>query len=140
MVYLLKKESCSNSNFNFRDDVIFWLHHRFIRERSITMKEIGSLGCLGMEIFKRKLIAKMQARKRFETRILLPTGSVKVECLPPEREIVSSSHSRVIPKTWKMVIDILSWAPSLRAISINQRGGCLVGRFCVNDSCFQMEN
>ena len=36
MVYLLKKESCSNSNFNFRDDVIFWLHHRF-RERSIEV-------------------------------------------------------------------------------------------------------
>ena len=48
-----------------------------------------------------------------------------------------SFHSRVIPKTWKMAIDILSWAPSLRAISINQRGGCLVGRCCVNDSCVQ---
>ena len=30
-----------------------------------------------------------------------PTGSVKVERSPPEREIVSSSGSRVIPKTWK---------------------------------------
>ena len=29
----------------------------------------------------------------------LPTGSVKVECSPPERKVVSSSHSRVIPKT-----------------------------------------
>ena len=38
------------------------------------------------------------------------TGSVKVEFSPPERKVVSSSHSRVIPKTWKMVIDILSWA------------------------------
>ena len=28
-----------------------------------------------------------------------PTGSVKVECSPPERKVVSSSHSRVIPKT-----------------------------------------
>ena len=36
MVYLLKKESCSNSNFNFGDDVIFLLHYRF-RERSIVM-------------------------------------------------------------------------------------------------------
>ena len=27
------------------------------------------------------------------------TGSVKVECSPPEQEVVSSSHSRVIPKT-----------------------------------------
>ena len=27
------------------------------------------------------------------------TGSVKVECLPPERKAVSLSHSRVIPKT-----------------------------------------
>ena len=69
-----------------------------------------------------------------------PTGSVKLECSPPERKVVSSSHSRVIPKTWKMAIDILSWAPSLRAISINQRGGCLVGRCCVNDSCVQMGN
>ena len=30
-----------------------------------------------------------------------PTSSVKVECLPPEREDVSSNHSRVIPKTSK---------------------------------------
>ena len=30
----------------------------------------------------------------------VPTGSVKVECSPPERnKVVSSSHSRVIPKT-----------------------------------------
>ena len=29
-------------------------------------------------------------------------------------------------------IDILSWAPSSRAIWVNQRGGCLVGRCCVN--------
>ena len=29
----------------------------------------------------------------------LPTGSVKVECSPPERKVVSLSHSRVIPKT-----------------------------------------
>ena len=27
------------------------------------------------------------------------TGSVKVESWPPERKVVSSSHSRVIPKT-----------------------------------------
>ena len=33
MVYLLKKESCSKSNFNFRRH---WLHHRF-RERSIDI-------------------------------------------------------------------------------------------------------
>ena len=32
-----------------------------------------SLGCLGMEIFKRKLIAKMQARKQFEIRMLIFT-------------------------------------------------------------------
>ena len=31
----------------------------------------------------------------------LPTGSVKIERSPPERKVVSSSHSRVIPKTWK---------------------------------------
>ena len=37
-----------------------------------------------------------------------------------------------------LVIDILSWAPSLKAISINQRGGCLVGGCCVNDSRVQM--
>ena len=30
---------------------------------------------------------------------LYPTGSVEVERLPSEREVVSSSHSRVIPKT-----------------------------------------
>ena len=71
---------------------------------------------------------------------LVPTGSVKVECSPPERKVVSSSHTRVIPKTWKMVIDTLSWAPSLKEISINQRGGCLVGRCCVNDFCVQMGN
>ena len=28
-----------------------------------------------------------------------PTGSVMVERSPPERKVVSSSHSRVIPKT-----------------------------------------
>ena len=28
---------------------------------------------------------------------VLPTGSVKVECSPPERKVVCSSHSRVIP-------------------------------------------
>ena len=27
------------------------------------------------------------------------SGSVKVECSPPERKVVSSSHGRVIPKT-----------------------------------------
>ena len=32
-------------------------------------------------------------------RNVLPTGSVKVECSPPERKVVSTSHSRVIPKT-----------------------------------------
>ena len=32
-----------------------------------------SLGCLGMEIFKKKLIAKMQARKQFEIRMLIFT-------------------------------------------------------------------
>ena len=31
--------------------------------------------------------------------IIVLTGSVKVECSPPERKVVSSSHSRVIPKT-----------------------------------------
>ena len=34
-----------------------------------------------------------------EMEMKLPTGSVKVERSPPEREVVSSSHSRVIPKT-----------------------------------------
>ena len=28
-----------------------------------------------------------------------------VDRSPPEKEVVSSSHSRVIPKTWKMAID-----------------------------------
>ena len=34
-------------------------------------------------------------------KVQLPTGSVRVERSPPEREVVSSSHSRVIPKTLK---------------------------------------
>ena len=29
----------------------------------------------------------------------IPTGSIKVEHSPPEREVVSLIHSRVIPKT-----------------------------------------
>ena len=37
--------------------------------------------------------------KIFKLNTNLPTGSVKVECSPPEWEVVSSSHSRVIPKT-----------------------------------------
>ena len=37
----------------------------------------------------------------FEQKVMccLPTGSVMVERSPPEREVVSSNHSRVIPKT-----------------------------------------
>ena len=71
-------------------------------------------------------------------KLLLPTGSVKVECSPPERKVVSSSHSRVIPKNLKMVVNILSCAPSLRTISINQKDGCLVSGCCVHDSRVQM--
>ena len=37
---------------------------------------------------------------------LLPTGSVKVECSPPERKVVSSSHSRIIPKTLLTFVNI----------------------------------
>ena len=41
--------------------------------------------------------------------ILTPsTGSAMGERSPPEREVASSSHNRVIPKTGKMVINILS--------------------------------
>ena len=78
----------------------------------------------------------------FYERPIIPPGSVMVE-RSPERDVASSNHSPVKPKTWKMAVHILSWAPSLfiylfmnfypdslfslRAISINQRGGCLVG-------------
>ena len=34
-------------------------------------------------------------------------------------------------------VDIISWATSLRAISIKQRDGFLVGECCVSDSCVQ---
>ena len=58
-----------------------------------------------------------------------------VERLAPEREVVSSKHSPVIPKTWKMTGDILIWALSLWAISINQRGGCLGRMLCERLPC-----
>ena len=43
-------------------------------------------------------IGKNTQRKTFSRSFFL-TGSVKEECLPPERKVVSPSHSRVKPKT-----------------------------------------
>ena len=45
------------------------------------------------------MLTKQQYTFSESLKIVLPTGSVKVERSPPEREVVSSSHSRVIPKT-----------------------------------------
>ena len=39
----------------------------------------------------------------------------------------------VIQETLEMVVDILSLVQNLRQILINERGGCLVGRWCIHD-------
>ena len=57
-----------------------------------------------------------------------------VDRSPPEREIVNKNHSQVRSRHEKiMAVDMIysAKAASLRAISINQRGGCLVGGGCL---------
>ena len=69
---------------------LFWLLSSFINAASIPrMTEIGS-------------VATMQyTRGNSNTIAYNYTGGVMVERSPTEREVVSSSHNRIIPKIWK---------------------------------------
>ena len=68
------------------------------------------------------------------------TGSVKVERSPPERRVCEFESQPSHTKDLKNGNRYTQRARSLRAISINQRGGCLVGGCCVNDSRVHMGN
>ena len=72
-----------NNYCNFRQKLDIIMYDEFLRH---------SLAC--RDLYGGASATNQKTKQLNET--MLPTGSVKVECSPPERKVVSSSHSRVI--------------------------------------------